>query len=56
MAETTLAAADQKLEAMRELTVRSTIFQLGMPDVFATRAPCPQGITASGLTRRHGSV
>jgi hypothetical protein len=31
--ETTLAAAGQKLESMRELTVRSTTVHLGMPDV-----------------------
>ena len=29
--ETTLAAAGQKLEAMRELTARSTTVSLGMP-------------------------
>jgi len=29
--ETTLAAAAQKLEAMRELTARSTTVSLGMP-------------------------
>ena len=31
--ETTLAAAAQKLAAMRELTARSTTVHLGMPDV-----------------------
>jgi len=31
--ETTMAAAGQKLEAMRDLTARSTTVHLGMPDV-----------------------
>ena len=31
--ETTLAAAAQKLAAMRQLTARSTTVHLGMPDV-----------------------
>ena len=31
--ETTLAAAAQKLEAMRDLTTRRTSIHLGMPDV-----------------------
>jgi hypothetical protein len=31
--ETTLAAAAQKLAAMRQLTARSTTVRLGMPDV-----------------------
>jgi len=31
--ETTLAAAAQKLEAMRELTARSTTVSLGMPGI-----------------------
>jgi hypothetical protein len=31
--ETTLAAAGQKLEAMREPSARRTTFNLGMPDV-----------------------
>jgi hypothetical protein len=31
--ETTIAAAGQKLEAMRDLTARSTTVHLGMPDV-----------------------
>ncbi len=40
--ETTLAAAGQKLESMRELTARSTTIHLGMPDVrHATRRPAP---------------
>ena len=49
--ETTLAAAAQKLEAMRELTARSTTVSLGMPRQTALAAktagrssapdPCP---------------
>ena len=31
--ETTMAAAGQKLEAMRNLTARSTTVHFGMPDV-----------------------
>jgi hypothetical protein len=31
--ETTLAAAVQKLDAMRALTARGTIVHLGMPDI-----------------------
>ncbi|MBF8193123.1 hypothetical protein ITP53_47140 [Nonomuraea sp. K274] len=31
--ETTLAAADQKLQAMREAAARTTIVSLGMPDI-----------------------
>jgi len=36
--ETTLAAAAQKLEAMRELTARSTTVSLGMPRLTALAA------------------
>jgi len=39
--ETTLAAAAQKLEAMRELTARSTTVSLGMPGHPALAAKTP---------------
>jgi hypothetical protein len=46
--EATMAAAGQKLEAMRELTVRSTTVYLGMPDIrrsagrFSSDSPPPK--------------
>ena len=44
--ETTLAAAAQKLEAMRELTARSTTVSLGMP-----RRPALAATTAAAVAR-----
>jgi hypothetical protein len=38
--ETTLAAAAQKLEAMRGLTTRRTSIHLGMPDVRPSAGRC----------------
>jgi hypothetical protein len=38
--ETTIAAAGQKLEAMRDLTARSTTVHLGMPDVRPAAGRC----------------
>jgi integrase len=41
--ETTLAAAAQKLEAMRDLTTRHTSIHLGMPDVRPSAGRCSPG-------------
>jgi hypothetical protein len=52
--ETTLAAAAQKLEAMRELTARSTTVSLGMPG-----NPAPAARTSgrsSAADTRHGAT
>lgn len=41
--ETTMAAAAQKLEAMRGLTTRRTSIHLGMPDVRPSAGRCSPG-------------
>jgi len=53
--ETTMAAAGQKLEAMRELTARSTAVHLGMPDVRSVSGrSSPAGTGCSGPKRPPG--
>jgi hypothetical protein len=41
--ETTLAAAAQKLAAMRDLTTRPTSIHLGMPDIRPSAGRCSPG-------------
>jgi hypothetical protein len=55
--ETTLAAAAQKLNAMRDLTTKRTSIHLGMPDVRPTAGRCsPDSSRSPGCTPSGGEA